>query len=63
MSVSFDIFYDDVNDTLEVFQNGSAVGIYSLFSRCNNQPFEYWFANIPQYCSDEAMSMTLTAIP
>ncbi len=56
MGVLFNISYNSVGSTLDVLQNGSPTSDYSLFARCNNQPFDVWFVNLPQYCYDESNS-------
>jgi len=51
---AFIIKYDYFHSNLSVLQNGKATSQLSQFSRCNNQPFDVWFSELPQYCIAEA---------
>lgn len=56
MNVKFDIIYDAIRQRLIVSQDGKFVSPYSLFARCNAQPFFNWYEKLPQYCFSEANS-------
>lgn len=56
MDVKFDIIYDAIHQRLIVSQDGQFASPYSLFARCNAQPFFSWYEKLPQYCLSEANS-------